>query len=96
MKCSKCDSGLGDMNSRIAFICLDIAGDERIESYWFCKACGFYTLESYRDRFMGSTIVTIDDPIEQADGEAIVATLKACPDPNNKRCSCSVHQSMNR
>lgn len=94
MECGKCNSDLGDAKARKAFICMEVMGDEYIYSYWQCDACGFYTLETFRDRIMGTEIITKGGPIDREEGDAVVARIKQCPDPGNKRCMCRTHRSM--
>ena len=92
MRCSNCGLDLGDTKTREAFICVLVAGDEYIYSYWRCSACGFYTLETYRDRFMGSEDISVDAPIDPDEGKATVDFIRQCPEPNNKHCRCHVHE----
>lgn len=94
MKCLKCENDLGDAKTRAAVICMEITGDEHIDSYWQCTSCGFYTKETYHDSFMGSSNVTLHGPIDTEKGDAIIAAIKKCPDPSNKRCKCDSHRSL--
>jgi len=94
MQCTKCGGDLGDYEDRAAVICTVTAGDEYIYSYWHCGSCGFYTLETCRDRFIGSPIVTVDAPIEPKDGDALVAMIAECPNPSDKWCKCESHRTL--
>ena len=93
-KCATCEIDMTDAKTREAFISVDVAGDEYIYSYWRCKVCGFYALETYRDRSMGSADITVDDSITPDEGRAIVEAIKQCPDPRDEDCTCDTHQSM--
>jgi len=94
MNCAGCQHNVGGVAARDAFICVEKAGDEYIYSYWRCDSCGFYTCETYHDRFMGSESVTIDPPIDSAEGTQILTLIRQCPKPNDKRCGCPVHRKM--
>ncbi len=69
-------------------------GDEYIESYWRCKSCGTYTKETYHDRFSGEADSSVSGPISPQEGDAVVATIKECKNPSDKRCKCAVHRKM--
>ena len=92
MNCANCQLDLGSAKSRAAFICVEVNADEYIYSYWQCGACGFYTLETYRDRFSGEAAITVDGPIDREEGDAIVRYMRQCREPNNKRCRCDAHR----
>ena len=94
MKCSNCQKDVGDIRARSAFICVEVAGDEYIYSYLLCDACGFYNLETYRDRFMGEEDVRISAPIELEEGAALVEFIRKCKKPNNKKCKCIAHRQI--
>ena len=55
-----------------------IMGDEYIESYYFCKSCGVYTLEVYHDRFLGEEDVSVRGPLPKAQGDAKVELIRQC------------------
>ncbi len=95
MNCATCGSDLGGMDEREAFICLEVMGDEYIESYWHCSACGTYMQEVYHDRFCGEDDVR-HGPIDAARAEAAIAKIRQCPEPGSKRCDCAVHQELGR
>ena len=82
------------MDARVAFISAMVAGDEYIYSYWRCTVCGFYALETYIDRAMGSEDITVDKSISPAEGDAIVEAIKRCPDVRDEGCSCDTHKSI--
>jgi hypothetical protein len=70
-----------------------IAGDECIESYYYCDLCGVYTKEIFFDRFFGDEAVYVQGPINKADGDAKVALINSCLEPWNKKCRCGAHMS---
>lgn len=92
MNCSKCGQDLGDMEERLAFICVMAMGDEYIYSYWFCQRCEVYSSETYHDRFSGEDSIHTSRPIPKEDGDKLVALIKKCPDPTDKRCNCDTHR----
>lgn len=97
MDCSNCGENLGGMYSRAALISYEVAGDEYIESYWHCGRCGCYTMEMYQDRAMGTSVVNArEEPIEKVEGDAIVRSIRQCPNPKDKRCPCDVHKHWGR
>ena len=94
INCCKCGKPLEEsgQDSRVAFICGGIMGDEYIESWYFCPGCQVYTLEVYHDRFSGEDHVGVKGPIDKAAGDAKVALIQQCPKPNSKRCRCPAHR----
>ena len=94
IQCSKCGKPLKEagQDSRTAFICAGIMGDEYVESWYFCPNCEVYTLENYRDCFSGEDSVSIQGPIDKATGDAKVALIQQCPKPGSKRCRCAAHR----
>jgi hypothetical protein len=93
MKCSRCGRELpgGKQGARQASICGSVMGDEYIESYYYCEQCLVYTREIYHDRFAGDDTVSVQGPIEKSKGEDLIAVIRRCPDPMNKRCRCEAH-----
>jgi hypothetical protein len=79
------------MSEFLASISGSIAGDECIESYYYCEGCGVYTKEIFFDRFLGGESIYIQGPIQKPDGDARVALINNCPEPWNKRCRCAAH-----
>jgi hypothetical protein len=71
---------------------VEVMGDEYIYSYWYCSACKVYTAEVYHDRFMGEDSVHCQGPISKERGNEILALIRKCPKPNNKRCTCDAHR----
>lgn len=77
---------------RPASIAVEVGGDEYIESFFFCAACGCYTQEVYCDRFLGEETVRTSGPIAKSVGDALVELIRTCPDPMNKKCNCEAHR----
>ncbi|HOD80444.1 MAG: hypothetical protein BWX88_01071 [Planctomycetes bacterium ADurb.Bin126] len=92
--CSKCgrEFDCQGADSPVAVIAQEVMGDEYIESFFFCQACGVYTQESYHDRFLGEDSVAIHGPIDKTRGDELVELIRQCPDPTNKKCKCPIHQ----
>jgi hypothetical protein len=94
VKCLRC--GASEDTSpdfaRVASISGSIAGDEYIESLYYCDRCECYTIEAYHDRFLGEETVTFEGPFDKAKGDALAAVIAACPEPWNKKCRCPSHQ----
>ena len=78
---------------RVASISGGIMGDEYIESYYFCKPCGVYTVEVYHDRYLGDEDVSVRGPLPKADGDAKVELIRQCSEPWNKKCRCPAHRA---
>ena len=95
LRCADCGADLGDHKARVAFICLDVMGDEYIESYWQCEGCGGYMTEIYHDRFLGEDEVR-SGALDAGRALEMIELIKQCPDPSNKRCKCPAHQKLNR
>jgi hypothetical protein len=70
-----------------------IMGDEYIESYFFCKPCGVYTVEVYHDRFCDEGSASVQGPLSKEDGDAKVALIKQCAEPWDKKCRCPAHMA---
>ena len=75
-----------------ASIAVEIAGDEYIESFFFCDKCGVYTQETYCDQFLGEDTVHVSGPIARETGDRLVELIRRCPDPMNKKCTCDSHR----
>jgi hypothetical protein len=93
-QCAKCEIDLKDKGARDGFISVEMASDEYIYSYWRCKVCGFYALETYIDRASGSEDITVDAAITPAEGDAIIEAIKRCPDVRDEGCACDTHKSL--
>ena len=75
----------------MGFLCTEVMGDEYIESFWRCGACGHYTRESYHDRFMGEADSQVR-ALTPEQGEEQVRVARSCPTPGEKRCPCPAHE----
>jgi hypothetical protein len=76
----------------VGAIAVEVAGDEYVESFFFCAACAVYTQETYCDRFLGEETVSTSGPIAKDTGDALVALIRTCPDPMDKKCTCPAHR----
>lgn len=81
-----------DADCPAAVIATEVMGDEYIESFFFCRACGVYTQEIYHDRFLGEDSVRTSGPLSKERGDALVALIRECPDPMDKKCTCPTHR----
>jgi hypothetical protein len=68
-------------------------GDEYTESYYLWNHCKAYTIEVYRDRFLGEDDISLQGPISKSDGWARIELIRQCPEPWNKKCRCEAHRS---
>jgi hypothetical protein len=93
MQCAKCGKDLDgrDRNGRAASISGSIMGDEYTDSYYFCEGCGVYTVEIYRDSFLGEGEVTRRGPLSKEEGDEKVRLIGECSEPWDKKCRCSAH-----
>jgi hypothetical protein len=73
-------------------IAVEVAGDEYIESFFFCGTCGVYTQESYCDQFLAEDTVNVSGPIAKEAGDRLVELIRKCPDPMDKKCTCDSHR----
>lgn len=91
--CSQCGRVLEDKGGKawVASMSGSIMGDEYIETYFFCEACGVYTVEVYHDHFLGEDTVHLRGPLSKAEGDAAVALIGQCSEPWNKKCRCEAH-----
>ena len=95
IKCSKCGQELDgkEKANRLASISGSIMGDEYIETFYFCNACGVYTVEIYHDRFSGEDSVALRGPVAKAEGDKQVRLIRQCKEPWNKKCRCKAHRA---
>ncbi len=91
MQCSQCGKHFDAEGSPVASISGGIMGDEYTDSYYFCSECGVYTVEAYRDRFLGEAEVSTRGPVPRGEGEAKVRLIKQCDQPWDKNCRCAAH-----
>ena len=92
-RCSLCGKDLdpSDPSEWIISISGSIMGDECTETFYYCSGCEVYTKEIIWDRFSGSESISVQGPIEKADGDEMVALIKGCKEPWNKKCRCPSH-----
>ncbi len=94
MKCLKCGSEFQAGQRAKAVICIFVMGDEYIYSYFPCAHCGYYTIESYCDRFSGEEEASFLQPVPREVGEKCVELIRACPNPRDKTCGCPSHKAL--
>jgi len=76
----------------VASISGSIQGDECIESYFFCKNCGVYTVEVYWDMFSGDEKASVYGPVSKEEGDVKVELIRQCSRPWDKKCRCAAHR----
>jgi hypothetical protein len=94
VKCVQCARAFAPGEKARAAISIFAMGDEYIYSYWLCDACGYYTVESYHDRFLGEDEITFLPPVPREVGDRCVELVRACPRPFDKNCECASHQAL--
>lgn len=95
IRCKQCGRALAgpDGSGLVVSISGSIMGDECIESYYFCEACGCYTVEVYWDMFSGEEKISTQGPLSKSDGDAKISLIRGCSEPWNKKCRCNAHLS---
>jgi hypothetical protein len=95
IRCAKCGKDLEgkDRDGWTASISGSIMGDEYTDSYFFCESCGVYTVEVYRDSFLGEGEASTRGPLSGEEGDAKVRLIGECPEPWDKKCRCNAHLS---
>ena len=95
MRCSKCGKEFDKQRGEeaVASISGGIMGDEYIESFYFCSVCQVYTVEIYRDRFLGEEEISSRGPVPKSEGEAQIELIRQCSRPWDKKCRCEAHRS---
>ena len=68
-------------------------GDEHTDSYYFCPACQVYSVLKCWDNFTGDETASVEGPITQGDGEKLVAIIRGCSAPWDKKCRCAAHRA---
>lgn len=95
VKCLTCKKEFAADSEPNAAISIFVAGDEYTYSYWKCKECSFYTVESYHDRFLGAEDEAFFlPPFSEEEGDRCVELVRACPSPFNKSCQCASHDEL--
>jgi hypothetical protein len=94
IRCLSCGVHLdADPGTRpAASIAGQIFGDEYLESYFLCPACGTYTVEIVHDRFLGEEEISTSGPLDKRKGDELVRLILECPDPSDKKCGCEAHK----
>jgi len=80
------------MEERVALISGTIMGDECTDCYFWCEACGVYTIRLHRDSFTGVESYRDSEPIPKEEGERRLALIRSCTEPWNGRCRCEGHR----
>jgi hypothetical protein len=94
IQCAKCSRELsGEEGGRVASISGGIMGDECVETYYFCKPCGVYTVEVYWDCFMGGEEVSLRGPLPKDKGDEKIRLIGECSEPWDKKCRCDAHRA---
>ncbi|MCY2931246.1 MAG: hypothetical protein NTV86_17510 [Planctomycetota bacterium] len=92
ISCTQCGKELDRQGpDRVAVMAGFVLGDEYIETWFLCPACGAYTKKTYHDRFLGDDSIHLAGPIGKPRGDAAVALIRQCPDPLDKWCTCPAH-----
>jgi hypothetical protein len=94
MECASCKHQMDRAACRKAAISIYVMGDEYIYSYWQCSGCAQWTIESFRDEFIGGNTITIMGPFPPPVGARCVALIEACPEPMSKLCECPSHKAL--
>lgn len=92
--CTKCGRQFAPQGPEKAAAIAGLAlGDEYVETWFLCPACGVYTRRISRESFLGDTHERIDGPVDRARGDAMVELIRQCPDPLDKWCDCPAHKA---
>jgi len=90
--CSRCRRPFAETD-RVACISAKIMGDECTDCFYWCEACGVYTIRLYRDVFVGPETAHDSKPISKEEGDRRLALIRSCPEPWNERCRCEGHRA---
>lgn len=95
LRCLGCGSPVGAEGApgSEASISGGIMGDGYTESWFLCGACDAYTVEVYRDRFLGEGTSSLRGPVARAEGDAQVRLIRQCAEPWDERCRCAAHRA---
>lgn len=66
-------------------------GDEHTDTYYLCPRCQVYTVVKYWDNFTGIESSTLSGPLALDRGNELVALIKQCSEPWDKKCRCAAH-----
>jgi len=92
MECISCHRPFAN-EDRVASISGSIMGDEYTDSYYLCHACETYTVVTWHDRFCGEETMSLSGPRSKPDGEKMVALIRTCTRPWDKKCRCQAHRT---
>ncbi len=92
IRCSRCRREF-DKEEQVACISAEIMGDECTDCYYWCGACGVYTIRLYRDVFVGEETAHDSEPIPKEEGDRRIGLIRSCPDPGDGRCRCAAHRA---
>jgi hypothetical protein len=91
LRCVKCGRSFA-AEERVALISGKVMGDECTDVYYWCEACGVYSIRLYRDAFLGEETSSDSKPIPREEGDRRLALIGRCPEPWNERCRCEAHR----
>jgi hypothetical protein len=90
LKCGACGRAFA-LPEQVACISGTIMGDECTDCYYWCEACGVYTMRLYRDVFTGPEVSHDSSPLSREEGNRRIALIRSCPEPYDGRCRCPAH-----
>jgi hypothetical protein len=91
VRCSRCGREFVP-EEQVACISGKIMGDECTDCYYWCGACGVYTIRLIRDVFVGPETERSSEPIPKEEGDRRLGLIRSCPEPHNERCKCDGHR----
>jgi hypothetical protein len=92
VRCSSCGREF-DVEDRVAGIAGKVMGDECTDIYYWCEACGVYTIRLHRDVFLGPETAHDSEAISKEEGDRRLKLIRSCPEPYNERCRCEGHRA---
>jgi hypothetical protein len=85
------------MDEKKATITVDRYGDEEDRTYFFCEACGVYSVWVCIEAFFTDSLsFHAGRPIPQKKGDEIVRLIGECPAQWMKSCKCPAHRKLER
>lgn len=90
--CRGCSRVLSRDETRVAGFSVFAQGDERIDSWFYCRDCHSWTVEEYLDVFVGESRISIRGPFAFEVGSRFVDIIRRCPTPMDKWCECPAHR----
>jgi len=79
---------------RRASIKIFLLGHECQYTYWPCRYCGSYSIESYWDTWDDNDPVKHLGPYPAEVGDRCLALIAACPNPSDQDCQCDSHKAL--